>query len=112
MDFIAKHMHKDFRCTTYPQSLGQPEQTKEQWVEHFTRIFGLLAENKVSRIDRCSNPLHRVKLIPQTTIHSVIDVPGKVIIRVRILTVQRTPHLPNVAPHLTAYRQCENRDWN
>ena len=57
LDTIVKHMHKDFRCTSYPQSLGQPEQNREQWREHFTRIFSLLTENKVSRIDGYLNPL-------------------------------------------------------
>lgn len=91
LDFIEKHMHKDFRCTSYPQSLGQPEQTKEQWVKHFTGIFNLLTENKVSHIHGYSNPFAAVKLLPQTTTHFVIDTPGKVITHVRILVDQTDP---------------------
>jgi len=61
INHIAKYLHKDYRHIHYPRSLGQPEQTKEQWVEHFTRILGLMTENK-------------------TTIHSIVDAPGKVIV--------------------------------
>ena len=59
LDRIAKLMHKDFRLTTYPKSLGQPEQNKEQWLQRFTEVFTVLKENKVvSRFNRRSNPLH------------------------------------------------------
>lgn len=51
LELVAKYMHKDFRLTTYPQSLGVPEQNREQWLERFAGVFSVLTENKVSRID-------------------------------------------------------------
>ena len=109
LDGVAKLMHKDFRLTTYPKSLGQPEQTREQWLERFAGVFSTLTENKVSRIDLSRTIFAVVKLLSQTTIHSITEAPGKVIIHVRILVLETDPHLPNVVPHLTAYRQYQNR---
>jgi len=59
LDLIAKHLHKDYRHTSYPRSLGVPDQTREQWLEHFAGVLGLLTENTVSRINHCLNPLRR-----------------------------------------------------
>lgn len=57
LDLIAKHLHKDYRHTSYPRSLGEPDQTREQWLERFAGILGLLTENTVSCINHCSSPL-------------------------------------------------------
>ncbi|KAF9647681.1 hypothetical protein BDM02DRAFT_3116652 [Thelephora ganbajun] len=61
LDLIAKVLHKDFRYTTYPQSLGRPEQTREEWLEHIEGVMKLWTDHK-------------------STIHSIIDTPGKVIV--------------------------------
>ena len=58
IDLIAKHLHKDYRHTSYPRSLGEPDQTREQWLEQFGEFLGLLTENTVSLIDHCSNAVH------------------------------------------------------
>ena len=42
LDFIAKYFHKDFRVVSHPRSLGIPEQTKEEWLERWAGITGLL----------------------------------------------------------------------
>jgi hypothetical protein len=39
MDAITKNLHKDFRFIVYPQSLGEQEQNKEEWVK---RISGYM----------------------------------------------------------------------
>jgi len=57
LDLIAKHLHKDYRHTHYPRSLGQPEQNKEQWLAQFKSILGLMTESEVSYIKHDSNPL-------------------------------------------------------
>jgi hypothetical protein len=59
LDILAKGLHKDFRYVTYPQSLGRPEQTKEEWLGHLEKIIPLWAETKASYIRCYSNPLRR-----------------------------------------------------
>lgn len=39
LDVIGKHLHKDFRRFTYPRSIGQPEQTKDEWLTHFAGVI-------------------------------------------------------------------------
>ena len=56
---IAKHLHKDYRHTTLPRSLGQPEQTREEWLEHFGAVLGFMTGSEVGYINRRSNPLRR-----------------------------------------------------
>jgi len=53
-------LHKDFRQITYPQSLGRPEQNKEELLKSLKQIITLWNET-------------------DTTIHSLYEVPGKVI---------------------------------
>ena len=56
---IANTFHKDFRYIAYPKSLGKPEQTKEEWLEHLAEIFSLWTANtEVSYIGCSSDPLH------------------------------------------------------
>ena len=33
LNFLEKHMHDDLRRVNYPRSLGQPEQTKKDWLQ-------------------------------------------------------------------------------
>ena len=48
MDLIAKCLHKDYRSTIHPRSLGKPERTKEEWLEDLVRLFNLWAEREVN----------------------------------------------------------------
>jgi hypothetical protein len=60
LGLIAKTLHKDFRYVTSPKSLGQPEQTREEWLERFAGILSLwTAGPDVSSIGRSSDPLRR-----------------------------------------------------
>jgi hypothetical protein len=59
LDLIAKALHKDFRFVISPQSLGRPEQTREEWLERYKGILShYTAGPEVSYIG-CSNPLRR-----------------------------------------------------
>ena len=42
MENFAKHMHTDFRRLVYPQSLDQPEQSKEEALKELSEILDLL----------------------------------------------------------------------
>jgi len=59
LDLIAKLTHKDYTSVTYPKSLGHPEKNKEETLALFADYFPFTTSSKVSRIDHCSNPLHR-----------------------------------------------------
>jgi hypothetical protein len=51
IDRIAKTLHKDYRNVAYPKSLGKPERTKEEWLEHLAGIISLwAADSEVSYI--------------------------------------------------------------
>ena len=45
---IAKSLHKDYRHTLYPRSLGKPEQTREQWLEYIAGVVSLWTDREVS----------------------------------------------------------------
>ena len=60
-DLIAKATHKDYRYVPYPQSLGHPEKTKEEWLEQWGEIIGLLtADSEVNYISCSSDPSPRL----------------------------------------------------
>ena len=50
LDLVTKSLHKDYRHILYPRSLGKPEQTREEWLEHIAKIANFWTENKVSYI--------------------------------------------------------------
>ena len=56
---IANCLHKDYRHTHYPLSLGRQEQNREQWLEHFKGVLSLWIETKVGYFGYCSNLLRR-----------------------------------------------------
>ncbi|KAF9782948.1 hypothetical protein BJ322DRAFT_1073534, partial [Thelephora terrestris] len=60
LDQIAKLLHKDHRRITYPRSLGKPEQTKEEYLQHTAEVLRLCVDG---------DPI----------VHSIIEAPGKVI---------------------------------
>lgn len=41
VDLVANQLHKDLRRIYHPRSLGQPEQTKEEYILHLTELFKL-----------------------------------------------------------------------
>jgi len=44
---IGKQLHKDFRRSIYPRSLGQPEQSKEDYLKEGSGIFAFATELNV-----------------------------------------------------------------
>jgi len=56
---LAKLMAKDYRYTPHPKSLDHPEVNREQALAQYAEHFSYATGSKVSRTDRCSNPLHR-----------------------------------------------------
>ena len=58
LDLIAKSLHKDYRHTTHPRSLGRPEQTREQWLDHIASVLSLWTSHEVSVISCYSDSLH------------------------------------------------------
>lgn len=91
LDHISKTLHKEYRHTTYPRSLGKPEQTREEWLEQFAGIMGLWTGLEVSYVGYPLNPRVVSQSPPQPTIHSITEAPGKVIVHVRILNAQTIP---------------------
>ena len=53
LDLIAELLHKDYRHTTYPRSLGKPEKTREEWLEHIAGVLSIRTEQDVSRTQSC-----------------------------------------------------------
>jgi hypothetical protein len=49
MDYVAKLLHKDHRRITYPRSIGKPEQTKEEYLQHTREVVGLWVGCDASR---------------------------------------------------------------
>jgi hypothetical protein len=65
---IANILHKDFRYLAYPRSLGQPEQTKEEWLERWTGIMSLWTTGlDVSYIGATQIAFAATKSLPQLT---------------------------------------------
>jgi len=55
---LEKHLHKDYRKFTYPESIGQPVMNGEQWLEHMAKIFKISTGVEVShkRYSRLFSP--------------------------------------------------------
>ena len=84
-NLIAKALHKDFRNVPYPRSLGWPEQTKEEFLEQYVGMSSLwAADPEVSYIGYSIGPFAATKSLPQPTYRFIADVPGKVVVHVRI----------------------------
>ena len=58
LNLIVKALHKDYRHIIYPRSLGMPEQTREEWFEHFAGVIALWTDLEVTYISCSSNSLH------------------------------------------------------
>jgi hypothetical protein len=60
LDLVAKPLHEDFRYVSYPKSLGKPEQTKEEYLEHYAGRFSLwTTDSEVGCVGCSSDPLRR-----------------------------------------------------
>ena len=46
IDRIAKLLHKDHRRTTYPRSVGVPERTGEEYLQHTAKVMSLWIDNQ------------------------------------------------------------------
>ena len=58
LESIAKHLHKDYRHTTYPRSLGRPENTKEESLKEIAGILKLWTDREVSYVGCCRTLRH------------------------------------------------------
>ena len=86
MDSIAKFLHKDHRRITYPRSVGVPERTGEEYLQHTAKLMSLWIDSQASYIN--SNTLLSTKSPLQPTIHSIIEAPGgKVVTHVCISSI-------------------------
>lgn len=55
---VAELLHKAHRRVAHPQSLGQPEQTKEVYLQHTAEIMKLWTDNEAGCARDCYwNPL-------------------------------------------------------
>lgn len=48
VDLIENALHKDYRRITHPRSVGKPEQTKEEYVQHTRELISLWTEMEAS----------------------------------------------------------------
>jgi len=98
LDLLEKHLHKDFRHFTYPQSLGISEETREEWLKHIAGVIGLWTDNQVELYwpgrepPPPLNPSHRRPFIPSRKLR------GRSSSTSVSQTLRSTPHLPNVKP--------------
>lgn len=44
LNLIANQLHKDLRRIYHPRSVGMPEQTKEEYIEHLAGVISLLPD--------------------------------------------------------------------
>jgi hypothetical protein len=109
LDQIAKLLHKDHRRITYPRSLGKPEQTKEEYLQHSAELVKLWVDSDVSCTrDRHSNPLPQLNRP-----HSRSSIPSlKLRGRSSLTSVQQTlrystPRILTRSTHLIAHQQGE-----
>ena len=84
MDVLGKHLHKDFRRSVYPRSLGLPQQNNEEWLKEVGGVMGFATGFNVGQTACCSNLPSPAKSASQTTVHSIIEAKGKVVIHIRI----------------------------
>ena len=85
-EILEKYLHKDFRSIVYPRSLGVMERSKEEWVKHAKGVIGLSTEFDVGHTPCYPNSLLPAKYALQSTVLSIIETPGRVVLHVRIPT--------------------------
>jgi hypothetical protein len=57
VEIIGKHLHKDYRRSIYPRSIGQPEQNKEEALKEASGVFGFATGLNVGHTPCYSNLL-------------------------------------------------------
>ena len=55
---IGKYLHKDFRRTVYPRSIGHPEQGKEEFLQEISGGFAFATGFDVGHTPCYLNALH------------------------------------------------------
>ena len=109
LDRVAKTLHKDYRHISYPRSLGRPEKNREEWLEYIAGVTSLWTEQKVGYIMVITRiPFAVAKSLPQQTLHSIIDTPGKVILHVRTLGFQINTAPAYCVTHPAGHQRCED----
>jgi len=100
VDIIGKHLRKDLRQLVYPRTIGQPEQTKEEFRKIKKTIRGFRLCHWV-RCRRYPLLLERNLLSAsalQVAAHSIMEEPGRLVFHVRI------PILSDQSSHLPAFQ--------
>jgi hypothetical protein len=96
IEAMKKYMHKDFRRSVYPRSLGEPEQNAEEALKELSGLLGVITGVDVGHTLCYLNLLPRAKSTLQTTVHSIIEAPGRIVVHVRFpFLSSQSPHLPN-----------------
>jgi len=108
LDILAKPLHKDFRRYTYPQSIGQAVQTKEEWLERFAGLLKFSTDFEVS-YSGCHIGRLLTKPLSQSTLHSAIEAPGKIILHVCLLICPCRSHTHSPSRN---FRQATNEAKN
>ena len=83
----VKPLHKDFRRVVHPRSMGHPEQDKDEWRKELTGDFGFATGFEVGHTPCYSNFLPPAESALQTTVHSIIESPGRLVAHVCILNL-------------------------
>lgn len=92
VDHLAKYLHKDYRCITYPRSIGKPVETREEWLQHIAQFIALWTDGcEVSFMIYPFKPPPPTESATQQNIHSIAESSGIVVIHVRIPNVQINP---------------------
>ena len=85
LDLAAKYLHKDFRRTTSPRSLGEPDKTKEEWFKAAAKLVNSPVDFSEVRRQSYHPTLPSVEFFLQSIHHSVIaEIPGRVVVHVSI----------------------------
>ena len=84
VNFITKHVHKDYRRFVYPRSLGKSEQNAEEWLKMTAEMMNVwTGDSKASHASPHSNLLPSTESLPQLDVHSLVETPEKVFLHVR-----------------------------
>ena len=83
LDIIDKFLYKDFNFVLYPRSLGSRELNREEYLKTMAGVFSAgIKLYDVSHENFYSTILAEPR--PQFVYHSIVEVPGKVVIHVRV----------------------------
>ena len=109
LNHLAKSLSEDLRNTTYPRSLGKPDQTKKEYLEYLAAIFNLWTERDVSYISCYWAPslpwLSPSRSRPSIPSHTP---QARLSFTFVSLVFGSTLHLPNLVPYPTGHLHGEN----